>query len=140
MSKFFKPSLPVGIIGIVLNLVLFISNGYYTLVIPVFEKTIDDGPLFTAIDELVFYTPCIFMALFAAYLIAGLIYKKNHHYKEEDRVTEELIVKNAAIQSKLDAEVEYLKHEYYRNCPSCGSARADGQQVCAFCGKDLIKQ
>ena len=73
MSKFFKPSLPVGIIGIVLNLVLFISNGYYTLVIPVFEKTIDDGPLFTAIDELVFYTPCIFMALFAAYLIAGLI-------------------------------------------------------------------
>lgn len=140
MVKFFKYALPIGITGIILNVILFISNLYYELVIPVFENTMDDGPLFTFFDVLVFYTPCIFMVLFAAYMVVGLIYNKNHRYKQEDKVTEELIAKNAAIQKSLDAKADYLKHEFYRNCPSCGSARADGQQFCAFCGKDLIKQ
>ena len=77
MNKFFKYSLPVGIAGMVLNIILFATNFYYELVIPVFENSMEDGPAFTFIDNLVFYTPVIFIVLFAAYLIAGQIYLRS---------------------------------------------------------------
>lgn len=140
MNKFFKPSLPIGMIGSIISLVLFFTNGFYVLVIPVFEKTMDNGPAFKAVDDLVFYMPCIFMVLFLAYLIAGLIYKKDHRCKTEDKATEELIAKNAGIRKELYEKAEYLSHEYYRNCPSCGSARTDGDTVCSFCGTPLIRR
>lgn len=140
MSKFFKYSLPIGIAGIVLSLILFITNSFYELVIPVFEKTMDDGSLFTFIDNLIFYTPLILVGLFAAYIVAGIIYTKKTVQSEEYKITVKSIAENVKAQKELDEKAEYLTHSYYRNCPSCGSVRADGQKVCAFCGTSLIKE
>ena len=138
MNRFFKHSLIIGIIGIALNLVLYMTNGYYELVIPIFEKTMEDGPAFTVIDHLTFYTPVIFMVLFLAYIIAGRIYMKNHHEKVEEQVTEELFEKNSKIQKVLDEKAEFLKHKYYTNCPKCGAVREENKNVCSFCGASLI--
>ena len=65
LHKFFKYSLPIGIVGFVLNLILFATNGFYELVVPVLENSSLDGSVFTFFDDLIFYTPCIFMVLFA---------------------------------------------------------------------------
>ena len=62
MNKFFKYSLPIGIAGIALNLLLLATNWYYELVIPIFENTMDDGPAFTFIDHFVNHpNTCLFM-------------------------------------------------------------------------------
>ena len=138
MNKFFKYSLPVGIAGIVLNIILFATNFYYELVIPVFENSMEDGPAFTFIDNMVFYTPVIFIVLFAAYLIAGQIYLKKQHVENEKNVTEEHIELNAAQQRELDGKLEFVKRKHYMNCPNCGSARSEDESVCRFCGTSLI--
>ena len=140
MKRFFEHSLLIGIIGIVVNLVLYMTNWYYELVIPIFEKTMEDGPAFTFIDNLTFYTPVICMVLFLAYLIAGRIYMKNHRLKVEEKVTEELVEKNTEIQKVLDEKVEFLKHKYYTNCPKCGAVREENKNVCSFCGASLIME
>ena len=57
MKRFFKYSHIIGIIGIVVNLILFMTNRYYELVIPFFENTMEDGYLFTFIDYLTYLTP-----------------------------------------------------------------------------------
>lgn len=138
LSKFFKFSLPIGIAGIVLNIILFVTNFYYELVIPVFEATMEDGPLFAFIDYSVFFTPCIFIVLFAAYLIAGLVYKKKHQEKVEDKANEKLEQKNAAIQKELDDKLDFLSYKLYTNCPNCGAPRAEEEKACRFCGASLI--
>ena len=138
LSKFFKFSLPIGIAGIALNLILFATNFYYELVIPIFESSMTDGPLFTFVDNLVFFTPCTFMVLFLAYLIAGLVYKKKHQEKAEDKVTEKLEQKNTAIQKELDEKLDFLSYKLYTNCPSCGAPRAEDEKACRFCGASLI--
>ena len=138
MNKIFKYSLPIGIAGIVLNVILFATNFYYELVIPVFEKTMEDGAAFTFIDNLVFFTPVIFIVLFAAYLIAGQIYLKKQHLETEQGVTEEHKVMNAAQQRELDEKLEFVKRKYHTNCPNCGSARAEDEAACRFCGTSLI--
>ena len=109
MMRFFKHSLLIGIIGIAVTLILFMTNWYYELVIPVFENSMDDGPLFTFIDYLTFYTPVIFMVLFLN-----------------------------EIQKALDEKAEFLKHKYYTNCPKCGAVREENKNVCSFCGASLI--
>lgn len=138
MNKFFKYSLPIGIIGIILNIILFATNFYYEMVIPVFENTMEDGSAFTFIDNLVFFTPVIFIVLFAAYLVAGQIYLKKQHVETEQGVTEEHRVMNAAQQRELDEKLEFVKRKYYTNCPNCGSARAEDEAACRFCGTSLI--
>lgn len=138
MEKFFRHSLAIGIAGAAVNLILFLTNLYYTLVIPVFEKNMEDGPAFTFIDDLTYYTPLIFMILFLVYLVAGRIYLKSHREKKEDIITEELIEKNAEIQRELNAQAEFLKHQYYTNCPKCGAVRVENTSVCSFCGTSLI--
>ena len=138
LSKFFKFSLHIGIAGIVLNIILFATNFYYELVIPIFEASMEDGPLFTFIDNLVFFTPCIFIVLFAAYLIAGLVYKKKHQEKVEDKVTEKLEQKNDAIQKELDEKLDFLSYKLHTNCPNCGAPRAEDEKACRFCGASLI--
>ena len=75
-SKFFKYSLPIGIVGVVINLILFVTNAYYELVVPVIENSGIEGGLFTFLDYLVYLTPCIFMLLFIAYIVAGQIYMR----------------------------------------------------------------
>lgn len=138
MTKFFKYSIPIGIAGIVINLVIFAFNWYYELVIPIFEKTMEDGPLFTFIDYLTYFTPLIMAVLFAAYIVAGQIYMKKHHEKVEQQVTEKVIEKNDKLQKELDAKAEFLKHKYYTNCPKCGAPRQENMAECSFCGASLI--
>jgi len=138
MYKFFKFSLPIGIAGIVLCLILFATNGFYELVIPLFEKTMDDGPVFTAIDNLVYYIPVFFAVLFLAYVVSGQLYLKKHHLKKEEKVTEKLIEENAEIQKVLDEKAEFLRHDYYTNCPKCGAVREENKNVCSFCGASLV--
>ena len=138
MKRFFKYSHIIGIIGIVLNLILFMTNWYYELVIPFFENSMEDGYLFTFIDYLTYLTPMIFMVLFLVYLIAGRIYMRNHNLKVEEKETEKLVERNNEIQKSLDEKAEFLKHKYYTNCPNCGAARQENKNVCVFCGASLI--
>ena len=138
MYKFFKLSLPIGIAGIVLSLILYATNLYYEWVIPVFEKSMEDGPAFDAIDHLVYYTPVIIAVIFLAYLAIGQIYLKRHSEKAEEIETDKTIVKNEAIQKALDEKAEFYRHKYYTNCPKCGAVREENKTVCSFCGASLI--
>ena len=138
MYKFFKYSLPIGIVGAVLNIILFATNWYYELVVPVIENSSIEGGLFKFLDNFIFYTPCIFIVLFIAYIIAGQIYLKKHHEDKEKDVTAEHVKENTRIQKELDTKAEFLKHKYYTNCPNCGSPRANDEDVCKFCGASLI--
>ena len=137
-NKFFKYSLQIGIAGIVINIFLFVTNLYYELVVPVIENSSLEGAVFIFLDNLIFYTPCIFMVLFVAYIVTGQIYNKKYHVRNEDKVTEKLVEKNEAVQKVLDDKAEFLKHKYYTNCPNCGSVREENKTVCSFCGASLI--
>ena len=139
MKKFFKYSFVIGLVGAVINLILFVTNAYYELVVPVIENSsLEEGPVFDFFDNLIYFTPCIFMVLFVLYIIAGIIFKKRFHEKVEVQVTEELVKKNTAIQKELDVKAEFLKHKYYTNCPNCGSVRVENTSVCSFCGASLV--
>ena len=138
LTKFFKYSLPIGIAGIVLNIFLFATNLYYELVVPIIENSSLEGDIFTFLDYLIFYTPCIFMALFVVYIVLGQIYMKRKHAKNEDKVTEDLMIKNAEVQKVLNEKADFLKYKYYTNCPNCGSVRVENTKVCSFCGASLI--
>ena len=50
MNKLFRFSLPIGIAGIVLNIILFVTNLYYELVVPVIENTGIEGTFFHFLD------------------------------------------------------------------------------------------
>ena len=78
------------------------------------------------------------MAIFALYIVAGQIYLKRKHAKNEDKRTEDLMIKNAEVQKVLDEKSDYLRHKHYTNCPNCGSVRAENTSVCSFCGASLI--
>lgn len=138
LEKLFRYSLLIGIAGIILNIILFATNAYYELVVPVIENSSLEGAAFTFFDYLIYLTPCIFIVLFAAYIIVGQIYMKKFHLKNEIDATGNLIEKNNEIQKILDEKKEFLKHEYYTNCPNCGSPRSENESVCAFCGASLI--
>ncbi len=138
LQKFFKYSPPIGAAGIVINLLLFITNWYYELVVPLIEDTFIEGALFHFLDNLIYYTPVIFMVLFVAYIIAGQIYMRKVHIIKEVKETEKLVEKNEKIQKELDEKAEFLKHRYYTNCPNCGSVRAENTSVCSFCGASLV--
>lgn len=84
MKKFFKYSFVIGLVGAVLNLILFVTNAYYELVVPVIENSsLEEGPVFDFFDNLIYFTPCIFMVLFVLYIIAGIIYKRNFTRKKK---------------------------------------------------------
>ena len=139
MKKFFKYSFVIGLIGAVVNLILFVTNLFYELVVPVIENSsLEEGPVFDFFDNLIYFTPCIFMVLFVLYIVAGIIYKKKFHEKNEEKETEKLVEKNTAIQKELDVKAEFLNHKYYTNCPSCGSVRVENTSVCSFCGASLV--
>ncbi len=137
MYKFFKHSLLIGIIGAVINLILFVTNFCYELIVPVIENSGIEGPAFKFLDDLIYYTPVIFAVLFILYLVAGQVYLKNHHEKAEIKLNAKNEEKNAGIQKGLDEQAEYLKHKYYTNCPKCGAVRSENETVCSFCGTSL---
>ena len=138
MYKFFKHSMLIGIIGAAVNLFLFLTNLFYKLVVPANENSGIEGQTFKFLDDLIYYTPVIFLVLFVAYLIAGQIYLKKHHVEHENKLNEKNDEKNEKIQKDLDEQAEYLRHDYYTNCPKCGAARAENTTVCSFCGTSLI--
>ena len=139
MNKFFEYSLPIGIVGIVINVILFATNIFYELVVPIIENSSLEGDAFNFLDDLIFYTPCVFIVLFAVFLICGQIYLRKHHQEKETHITNEHIKDNDSKQKVLDDKLEFLKHKYYTNCPNCGSARAEDESTCRFCGTSLIK-
>ena len=138
MNKFFKHSLPIGIVGILVNMIFFATNLFYEMVVPIIENSKLEGSAFKFFDDLIFYTPCIFIVLFIAYIVAGQIYTRKHHEKEETGITQSHVLGNAAKQKELDDKVEFLKHKYYTNCPNCGSPRSEDESACRFCGTSLI--
>ena len=138
LHKFFKYSLPIGIVGFVLNLILFATNGFYELVVPVLENSSLDGSVFTFFDDLIFYTPCIFMVLFAAYLVAGQIYLKKIPEENEERIASNHIRKNQKELRAIEEKAEFLKNNYYTNCPNCGSAREADEKICSYCSASLV--
>ena len=138
MYKFFKHSMLIGIIGAAVNLVLFLTNLFYKLVVPAIENSGIEGQTFKFLDDLIYYTPVIFLVIFIAYLIAGQIYLKKHHVEHENKLNKKNDEKNEKIQKDLDEQAEYLRHEYYTNCPKCGAVRAENTTVCSFCGTSLI--
>ena len=114
------------------------TNLFYKLVVPVIENSNLEEAAFRFFDDLIYYTPVIFLVLFIAYLIAGQLYLKKHHVEHENKLNEKNDEKNEKIQKDLDEQAEYLRHEYYTNCPKCGAARAENTTVCSFCGTSLI--
>ena len=38
-----------------------------------------------------------------------------------------------------EKKIVRTKIEYYGTCPSCGGTREEGKDVCAYCGRDMIK-
>ena len=139
MKKLLKYALPIGLAGIMFNLLLFVTNWYYELVVPVIENSNIGGGLFHFLDVLIYITPVIAIVLFTVFAVAGQIYMRKAEAANEVKITEELRQKNAAVQNELNEKAEFLKHGYYTNCPNCGSARAENSSVCSFCGASLIR-
>ncbi|MBO4391244.1 MAG: hypothetical protein J5825_10350 [Lachnospiraceae bacterium] len=138
LKKFFQYSLPIGLVGLVINIVLFVTNFFYELVVPIIENSGLDGFAFHFFDYLIYFTPCIFMVLFALYLIGGLVYKRYYYPKVEEKISGEIAQKNAERQKELDDKLEFLSHTYYRNCPNCAAPRGANETVCSSCGTSLI--
>ena len=42
-------------------------------------------------------------------------------------------------EKTTEKKITRTKIEYYENCPSCGSAREEGKDNCAYCGRSMIK-
>ena len=138
LRKFFKYSLPIGIAGILLNVILFASNLFYELVVPVIENSSLSGSTFKFFDNLIFFTPIIFLVLFVAYLIVGQIYLHRFHQKEEDKVSADLNKDKSAKQNALNEKAAFLRKKFYSNCPNCGSVRVENEEVCSYCGTSLL--
>lgn len=140
LEKFFRYSTVIGIIGAVVNLTLFVTNIFYNLVVPVIENSGIEGALFKFLDDLIYYTPVIFMFLFIAYIIAGQLYLRKHRTDNEIKLRNNLVEKNDEIQKDLDEKAEYLRHKYYTNCPKCGAPGEENKDICSFCGASLIME
>ena len=108
------------------------------MVVPIIENSKLEGSAFKFFDDLIFYTPCIFICLFLAYLIIGQIYLKRHHEEGEVKVTQKHEQENAAAQKELDEKLAFVKKKFYTNCPKCGAARSEDEAECKFCGTSLL--
>ena len=137
LKRFFKYSLQIGIAGLILNIFLFATNIFYEMVVPLLEKSDIEGAAFNFIDNLIYFTPCIFIGLFALYIIAGALYKRYYYPKIEDKVFGHMVRKNDRRQKELDERLIFLSRTYYRNCPKCGAPRDEKETVCSSCGASL---
>lgn len=136
-TNIFKYSFPIGIVGIIISVILFATNWFYELVVPVIENSSLEGAAFTFFDDLIFYCPLIFLGLFIAYLIAGQIINKRLNEEAIDKSNKESQEKNQAIIDELNDKRDWLKRNFYSNCPNCGSAREEHQSHCIYCGANL---
>ena len=69
MYRFFKHSLLIGIIGIILCIVLFATNGLYRLITPLLEKSGLEGVAFVILDTLIFIMPLLLIIPIVIYII-----------------------------------------------------------------------
>lgn len=138
MQKFFRYSLQIGIIGIILCIILFATNAFYELVIPLVEKSNIKGDSFKTLDDLIFYTPLILIIPFVIYMVAGIIYIRRSQVAIENKDAKRLLKENAKRQASLDKRADFLKKHYYSNCPNCGSVRVEDESECLYCGASLI--
>lgn len=138
MYRFFKHSLLIGIIGIILCIVLFATNGLYRLITPLLEKSGLEGVAFVILDTLIFIMPLLLIIPIVIYIIAGHIYVQRYLENAEARASRKLLKENGAKQVVLDDRIDFLKHKYYSNCPNCGSVRVEDERECSFCGTSLV--
>ncbi|MBO7453264.1 MAG: hypothetical protein J6U54_23275 [Clostridiales bacterium] len=138
MHKFFKNSLLIGIIGIVICIVFYVTDLFSKLICPLLLKAGVEGASYYFVEEVLRILPLFFLALFAIYIIVGIIYLNRSHDNIEKAASKKLWEKNAAKQVVLDEKVDFLKHRYYSNCPNCGSVRDEDERECRFCGASLI--
>lgn len=135
--NFFKYSFIIGIAGIILSVLLFATNWFYELVVPVIENSSLEGAAFTFWDDFIFYCPLIFLALFIVYLVSGQIINKRLASEAIDKSIQDSKEQNQALIDDLNAQKDWLKRSFHRNCPNCGSARGEHQTHCTYCGADL---
>lgn len=131
-------SMFIGAVGVVLNLVLIVTNAYYEAVIPLAERSdhLSDAA-FTFIDYLVFLTPYLMLVAFIVYGIWG--------FKYCERKYQQIVVQSDAKYLKaadeeiaqLEDELAFVKKSFYVNCPKCGAAREEKDRQCRYCGADL---
>ena len=138
MHNFFKNSLLIGIIGIVVCIALYVTDLFSKLICPVLEKKGVEGASYFLAEEMLRKLPLFLIALFVIYIIAGIIWLNRSHENIENASSKRLLKKNAAKQVVLDEQVDFLKHRYYSNCPNCGSVRVENDRDCRFCGASLI--
>lgn len=135
--NFFKYSMPIGIAGAVISIILFATNWFYELVVPVIENSSLEGSAFKFWDDFIFYCPLIFMVLFIAYCIIGQITNKRRMEEAADKAINEDNAKNDKIISDLNEKKAWLKRSFHTHCPNCGSARGEHQTHCSYCGTNL---
>lgn len=135
--NFFKYSMQIGIAGVVVSIILFATNWFYELVVPIIENSTLEGATFKFWDDFIFYCPLIFMALFIAYFIIGQIVNKKRMEVAADKEIEENNAKNNKIINELTEKKAWLKRSFHTNCPNCGSPRGEHQTHCSYCGTNL---
>ena len=140
MRKIFKYSLPIGIAGTIIFLVLFITNAFYELLIPIVENSSLEGAAFAFWDNFLFYLPLLFMVLFIAYAAIGVIITKTTEDKSLDSAIKEAIQPVLNDSEEIKKKREWLSHDYHATCPKCGSPRKTDESTCRYCGQDLLKK
>lgn len=138
MYKFFKHSLLIGIIGIIFCIVVFVTNIFHNLVMPLIENTGLEGTSLSVVNSIISALPLLLIIPLVIYIIAGHIYVQRYLENAEAKASRKLLKENAAKQVVLDDKVDFLKHKYYSNCPNCGSVRVEDERECKFCGTSLV--
>lgn len=138
MKRFFKYSLPIGGIGTVIFLVLFVTNALYELLIPIVENSSLEGAAFEFWDNFIFYLPIIFVVLFVVYAIAGYLIVDKSDNQELAATISEVVDPMVKDAKDITKKSNWLSHDYHTVCPQCGARRKTDERKCEFCGHDLM--
>ncbi|MCQ2467341.1 MAG: zinc ribbon domain-containing protein [Clostridia bacterium] len=133
----FKYALPIGIAGTIICIILFATNWHYELIVPIIENSSLEGAAFKFWDDFIFYSPLPLMALFLAYAIYGSYY--NRRIAEKNLEAEVVInhEKNIKTITELKNKRDWIKRNFYNNCPKCGAPSQERETHCVYCGIDL---
>ncbi len=73
-------------------------------------------------------------AFFIFYIIFAIIYLVVRGLASNEQYN-----KSAGFGPKTETKITRTKVVYHTNCPNCGAPRAEGKEVCEYCGTNLIK-
>lgn len=138
MKRYFKYSLPIGTVGAIVSLILFITNVLYEWLIPIVEKSSLKGSAFVFWDNFIFYLPILLMVLFVAYAVVGYIIVDKNENQEFSSTLSEAIDPMVKDAKDITKKSNWLSHDYYTVCPQCGARRKTDERKCEFCGRDLM--